>query len=233
MPKRPLSAVTKPAFQAHTEWASKPATSMLLIRHGETDWNVKRIIQGWKGTGLNALGLRQAKLAAARVKALPVKLDAVISSDLKRTRQTAQALVQATSARLVLMEEWRERNFGDWEAKSIEQLLAKFALGGKARADPFLSYDPHGGETMKTFSRRTEKALRRLETEFEGKFVAVVTHGGPMRIAACLATGVPTTKYFLYGRPGNAALTLIRSQGGTRWLEFYNDTAHLGTLIRA
>jgi hypothetical protein len=48
-----------------------------------------------------------------------------------------------------------------------------------------------------------------------------------VRIAACLALKVPCEKYFLLGRPGNASLTLIESQGGVRWVTFYNDMAHL------
>jgi broad specificity phosphatase PhoE len=80
---------------------------------------------------------------------------------------------------------------------------------------------------MAIFARRTEMALRAIERDYAGKTVIVVTHGGPLRVAACLATGIPPKKYFLLGRPGNASLSLIQSQGGVRWLEFYNDSSHL------
>jgi probable phosphoglycerate mutase len=222
-----LSAVLKPAFHAHTHWTPEPATRILLIRHGETQWNVRRRIQGWKGTGLNALGRRQAGVVARRVKAMGLNLDAILVSDLKRAVQTAQALARLCRLPLLRAKEWRERCFGDWEGKSIDEVLAGYRLGPEMRRDPFLVFDPKGGESMTVFARRTEMALRNIESRYAGKTVAVVTHGGPMRIAACLATGIPMKKYFLLGRPGNSSLTLIQRQGGVRWLEFYNDTAHL------
>jgi broad specificity phosphatase PhoE len=218
-----MSAVKKPAFQAHSHWAAQPPTSILLIRHGETDWNVARRIQGWKGTGLNALGRKQARAAAQRVKAMGLKLDALVASDLKRALQTAEAFGMP----IARMPEWRERNFGEWEGKSIETVLKDYKLGPQARRDPFLAFEPKNGETMAVFARRMEAALSLMERDYAGKTVAVVTHGGPMRVAACVATGIPPKKYFWLGRPGNSSLSMIQSQGGVRWLEFYNDMAHL------
>ena len=222
-----ISGLKKPAFHAHSQWAKLPSTNILLIRHGETDWNIKRRIQGWKGTGLNALGMKQARLMAARVKKIGLDIDAILVSDLKRAVQTAEALSQALGLPLIRMKEWRERCFGEWEGKSIEQVLAKYKLGPTARRDPFLAFEPKNGESMAVFARRIEKALQLVERTFQGKTVAVVTHGGPARIAGCIATGIPPKKYFWLGRPGNVSLSMIQSQAGVRWLEFYNDSSHL------
>ena len=200
---------------------------MVLLRHGETQWNVQRRIQGWKGTSLNALGLRQARLAALRLKKMGLKPDAVLVSDLRRAVQTAEAVAAKLGAPLKRWKEWRERSFGDWEGRNIEQILSKYKLGAKLRVDPFMAFDPKGGESMPVFERRIAKALSRVEKEYRGRTVVIVTHGGPVRIAACVATGISTKKYFLLGRPGNTSLSIIQSQGGTRWLETYNDTSHL------
>jgi broad specificity phosphatase PhoE len=222
-----LSDVKKPAFQVHTHWAQAPATRILFVRHGETDWNVKRIIQGWRGTHLNALGKRQARLMAARVKQMGLQLDEVFSSDLLRAHQTAEILARSLKLKPKKRHDLRERNFGDWEGKSIEALLSKYSLGGKVRKDPFLAYDPKGGEGMPVFAKRMRGFLNAMIKEQAGKTVAAVTHGGPMRIAACLAAGIDPKKYFVLGRPGNASLTLLSHQGGVWWVEFYNDMAHL------
>ncbi len=222
-----LSSITQPAFHAHTHWASHPPTSIFFLRHGETDWNVRRVIQGWKGTSLNAVGLKQAALAAKRVERLGLKFDAVVSSDLRRALQTAQVAAARLGAPLKVWKELRERRFGDWEGRSIEQVLSRFKLGPDSRQDPFLSFDPKGGESMSVFARRMQRLLARFEKEYAGKTVLAVTHGGPMRIAACLALKVPPKKYFLLGRPFNSSITLIQSQGGVRWVDFYNDASHL------
>lgn len=222
-----LSNVKKPSFEAHSHWAEQAPTRILFIRHGETDWNVVRRIQGWRGTSLNALGLRQAKLVARRVKGLGLGISAVLSSDLKRARQTGHAVATALKLPLHVDTDLRERCFGDWEGRTIDQILAGLKLGPSARKDPFLAFEPKGGESMPVFARRMQRFLKRAVKEHAGRTIAVVTHGGPVRIAACLATGIPPKVYFRLGRPGNVSLTLLGHQGKTWWMEQYNDMAHL------
>lgn len=222
-----LSHVKKPAFEAHRHWESRPPTRILFVRHGETAWNVARRIQGWKGTGLNALGLRQARLVAARIKRLDLDIAHVVSSDLKRARQTAQVVARALKLPLHLDTDLRERRFGTWEGKTIDEILSARSLGPNRRVDPFLAFEPKGGESMAVFARRLRRFLQRILREHNGKTVVAVTHGGPVRIAACLAAGIPPSQYFRLGRPGNVSLSLLGHQGGVWWVEEYNDMAHL------
>jgi broad specificity phosphatase PhoE len=123
--------------------------------------------------------------------------------------------------------EARERNFGQWEGKVIEEILAGLKARGVKARDPFMGVQPPKGESMPIFAARMGRMLSRLEREQAGKRVLVVTHGGPVRLAACVATGVPWKKYYLFGRPGNTSLSCIMSQGGVRWVECYNDLSHL------
>lgn len=222
-----LSNVKKPAFEAHRHWAGEQPTRILFIRHGETDWNVKRIIQGWKGTSLNALGRRQARLMAARVAGMGLKLDRLLSSDLGRARQTAEILGKRLKLGLHVEPLLRERRFGEWEGKRIEQILDGFKLGPKARKDPFLAFDPKGGESMAVFAKRMQKFLDKAIQLYPGQTIAAVSHGGPVRIAACLATGIKPKVYYRLGRPGNVSLSLLSHQGGVWWMEYYNDMSHL------
>lgn len=222
-----LSNVKQPAFEAHSHWAEAAPTRILFVRHGETDWNVKRKIQGWKGTRLNALGLRQARLMARRVAGMGLSIERILSSDLGRAHQTAQAL--AATLKLPLHKEplLRERCFGEWEGKSVDQVLAEHQVGPKTRTDPFLAFDPKGGESMSVFSRRMRSFLDKAIQAYPGQMLAAVTHGGPIRIAACLALGIPAKIYYRLGRPGNVSLTLLSHQGGVWWADFYNDSSHL------
>lgn len=222
-----LSGIQRPAFEKHTQWAEQPPTKILFVRHGETDWNVKRIIQGWKGSGLNSMGLRQARLAAARVKGMDLDISALLCSDLLRARQTAQCLGRSLGLPLKAGRDLRERCFGDWEGQSIDQVLERFKLGARVRKDPFLAFDPAGGESMDVFALRMRGFMERVLRDYAGRTVAAVSHGGPVRIAACLAAGIPPKRYFLLGRPGNVSLTLLSYQGGVWWIELYNDMGHL------
>jgi len=158
-------------------------------------------------------------------------VEVLLSSDLKRARQTAKALGVELGLKPQLREDLRERCFGDWEGHSIDQVLARFKLGERTRKDPFLAFDPAGGETMAVFARRMDAFLKAMLREHPGRTVAAVSHGGPVRIAACLAVGISPRRYFLLGRPGNVSLTLLSHQGGVWWMEFYNDMAHLETRL--
>jgi probable phosphoglycerate mutase len=222
-----LSQVKKPAFEAHRHWAEDEPTRILFVRHGETDWNVQRIIQGWKGTELNALGRRQAALAAKRLPRLGLRFDVVLASDLGRAHETARILAKAL--RLPVRKEplLRERRFGVWEGKSIEQILGGLGLGARTRKDPFLSFDPPKGESMPVFAKRTQRFLDKALRLYGGKTLLAVTHGGPARIAACLALRIPPKQYFRLGRPGNVSFSLLCHQGGVWWAELYNDMSHL------
>lgn len=222
-----LTQVRRPAFEAHRHWSGEEPTRILFVRHGETDWNVKRIIQGWTGTSLNALGRRQAALMAGRVARMGLKIDRVLSSDLGRAHQTAAILGKRLGLAVRKEPLLRERRFGEWEGKRIEEVLAAFKLGPKARKDPFLAFDPKGGESMAAFARRMQRFLDQALRRYPGQTLAAVSHGGPVRIAACLATGIPPKVYYRLGRPGNVSLTLLSHQGGVWWVEFYNDMSHL------
>jgi broad specificity phosphatase PhoE len=222
-----LSNVSRPPFEKHTQWAEGPPTKILFVRHGETDWNVRGVIQGWKGAGLNDLGLRQARLAAKRVKGMDMNVSVVLSSDLKRARQTANILGTAIGAKVKARKDLRERRFGAWEGLTISQVLERFKLGKDARQDPFLAFDPRGGESMTVFAARMDRFLKAVLKEYAGRTVAAITHGGPIRICSCLATGISPQRYFLLGRPGNVSLTVLAHQGGVWWVELYNDMAHL------
>jgi 2,3-bisphosphoglycerate-dependent phosphoglycerate mutase len=222
-----LSNVTRPAFEAHRHWAGDEPTRILFVRHGETDWNVRRIIQGWTGTSLNALGRKQAALMAGRVAKMGLSIDKVLSSDLGRAHQTASILAKRLKLPVHKEPLLRERRFGEWEGKRIEEVLASFKLGPKARKDPFLAFDPKGGESMAVFAKRMRRFLDKVVRLYPGQTIAAVSHGGPVRIAACLATGIPPKVYFRLGRPGNVSLSLLGHQGGVWWAEFYNDMSHL------
>lgn len=228
-----LSNVKKAAFEAHTHWADASPTRVVFLRHGETDWNVKRVIQGWKGTGLNALGLKQARLAAQRIQAMDLGVSAVLCSDLLRARQTAAALGRVLKLKPQPRADLRERGFGDWEGKSVDAVLARFKLGPKARTDPFLAFDPQGGESIRVFAKRMQGFLKAVVVEHAGTTVAAVSHGGPVRVAACLAVGIEPQVYFRLGRPGNVSITVLAHQGGVWWMELYNDMGHLEPRARA
>ncbi len=155
------------------------ATTIFLVRHGETDWNRERRIQGHSDIPLNESGRIQAQALSERLEG--EHFDAVYSSDLSRARETAQIAAAPTSLPLTELVELREKHFGSWEGLTSDVVLARF---------PEASSGPWGdGETTDEMSARVVAALRSIAADHNGGNVLVVTHGGPVR-AALRASGM-------------------------------------------
>ncbi|MFH1671128.1 MAG: class I tRNA ligase family protein [Patescibacteria group bacterium] len=156
------------------------SVDITLVRHGETDWNSKRIIQGHTDTDLNKSGEQQVKESASKLKGK--KFDVIISSDLKRASKSAEIL----SKELNIPHEgkWtelRERKHGEWEGKKRTEVLSDDmpSMG--------IAYiNPKGGESREQFFLRLEKAGEKILNEFKGKKILVVSHGGAIKALGCI-----------------------------------------------
>lgn len=146
--------------------------SLLLIRHGETDFNATRVMQ-FPHTPLGANGLAQAERLGARLAAR--RLGLIVTSDYVRARMTAECVAAASGAGLVENPLLRERNFGDLRGTAYD------ALGG---IDPFApDFEPPNGESWAVFHARVDEAwaaLQALVTQVEDD-IAIVTHGLVLR----------------------------------------------------
>lgn len=170
------------------------STEFLIVRHGETPWNVERRIQGWRDIDLNDNGHLQAKRLAARLSEAQqphAPLHAIYSSDLARARSTAQAVADQLRLPLGLVEGIRERNYGVLEGVPFDQMQQHHPDIAKV----WQSRDPDGiipeGETLREFHVRVTDALQSLASQHQQQRVLVVTHGGAMDIIWRAATGEP------------------------------------------
>lgn len=165
------------------------ATELLLIRHGETDWNRRQCFQGQIDVPLNSLGLAQAQRLGERL--ADEALDALVVSDLTRTRQTAAPTAAALGLEPRYTPRLREQAFGLLEGLSFDEIRVKhpaeFALW--VRHDPDYAL-PGGAESRRLFHRRVVEALRELAAEHAGQRVAVVTHGGVLDMVWRSAQGL-------------------------------------------
>lgn len=164
-------------------------TTLWLIRHGETDWNVAGRLQGHREVPLNENGLRQARgLAATLAKEPPFA--ALYSSDLGRAKETAAAAAEVLGLPVTSRSELRERNFGVLSDLTWVEAEAKHPeLFSRLRArDP--DFVPAGGESLSQTFARTVTALNSIAREWPGAQVLVVTHGGVIDAAWRAANGV-------------------------------------------
>jgi probable phosphoglycerate mutase len=165
--------------------------TVLLVRHGETEWNRTRRVQGWAPVGLDDTGRRQARSAADRI-ASEYDVDRIVASDLRRTRETARILgrsLEVPDDRRRFDRAWRERDFGVYQGLSYEALFdghPEFAIGTNREAA--LQIRPEGGESLLEARDRVLGAFRSLVAGLS-ETVLVVTHGGPIHVVRAHVDG--------------------------------------------
>jgi len=164
-------------------------TRLLLIRHGETQWNAQGRIQGHRDIGLSERGTRQAQLLAQFL--AREDIDVVFASDLSRAHDTARPLAQARGVDLHIDWRLRERGFGLFEGHTYEEAEAnwpnEYAIW--RRRDP--AYAVPGGESYLTARTRVFEFLSEILHRHAGATVAVVTHGGVLDIVYRAALAIP------------------------------------------
>ena len=151
-----------------------------IVRHGQTDWNKKHLIQGQTDIPLNEEGKLQVKGLAEEFRS--IHFDAVFSSDLTRTRQTAEILALEKKLAVGATHLLRERTFGKLEGKATSELRAVHAELIKLTDEEIKKFKPYEGyETDEVVIGKTITFLRETAIAYPGKTVLVVSHSANMR----------------------------------------------------
>jgi alpha-ribazole phosphatase/probable phosphoglycerate mutase len=161
--------------------------TLLLTRHGETEWNATHRWQGFTGPPLNEVGARQAQELSEKL--ARTQIDAVYSSDSTRAIETAQIVAGPHGLHVCQDERLREVNFGEWEGLTRDEINERYA-GAFREWEMCKLAAPTGGETDLQMARRVIEALREIAARHAGQRVLVVTSGGPMRAVQAHAEGV-------------------------------------------
>jgi len=154
---------------------TKP-TRILLVRHGETDWNATGRLQGQSDTPLNAVGHEQARRAAQRLACEPVR--GLYSSDLARAFQTATIIGQTSGLTVVTSPRLRERRYGAWEGLTAAEIQAQYPEQFAAWRARVVDFAPPQGETRSQLLSRALAELNAIARRHTGEMAVVVTHGG-------------------------------------------------------
>lgn len=163
------------------------STHLLLLRHGETDWNTQKRIQGQTDTALNARGHAQARALVAATSGLHI--DAVYSSDLARARDSASYLADARGLEVTALPELRERHLGMFQGYTGAEAQARWPeeYARYKRRDTTQTLGE--GESLQQLRQRVIAACGELIARHPGGHVALVTHAGVIDIAYRHALG--------------------------------------------
>jgi 2,3-bisphosphoglycerate-dependent phosphoglycerate mutase len=199
-------------------------TELIVIRHGETDWNRQNRFQGQIDVPLNAAGQAQAQRLAERL--VGERFDAIVSSDLLRARATAKMATPASSVPLVAEPLWREQSFGVLEGLDVPTIVSKHPDLWSSWTRHDADYALPGGESVRDFHARVLRAVLALVQQHEGRRVAVFTHGGALDMLWRSAHGLPLHGPRECAIPNTGINRLRWRNGGLEILE-WADAAHL------
>jgi broad specificity phosphatase PhoE len=153
-------------------------TTILLARHGETDWNREGRFQGWADPPLNETGRAQARALARQLADVP--FDAVYSSDLRRAHETAVIVAELHGIPVVADAELREIDVGSWSGLTRPEIEARFP-----------DAEHHDGETRDEHRARVLAAVERIACAHPRERILIVSHGGSLRALRRHAVGEP------------------------------------------
>jgi probable phosphoglycerate mutase len=203
-------------------------TDLIVIRHGETDWNRAHRFQGQIDVPLNATGIDQAERLGQRLADEPI--DLLVCSDLLRARRTAEPLWRQRGLAPVVDPLWREQGFGLLEGLDVPTIRSRHAelwdRWVRHEADYAL---PQGGESNRDFHARVVAALRHLVAAHAGRRIVVVTHGGVLDMLWREANRLPLHGPRVCDIP-NTGINRLRWRGDALQIVQWADAAHLAGL---
>lgn len=193
-----------------------------LIRHGETDSNSQKRFQGRIDIPLNAKGMGQVGCLERFMKGK--KLDAIYSSSMLRARMTAAPLAMSHNLGYKPMELLQEVSFGQWEGLSFDEISKRWPDELNAFLTRPGDWVPPGGETFAQVAERCQKAFDQIFAEQgHDKNIAIVSHGGIIRVQLCLLLGMPLNNLWRIG-VHNVSVSSLTDWQGNMVVETVNDT---------
>ena len=166
---------------------------IIFVRHGETDYNKIKRVQGTQQIPLNEQGKTQAQQVAESLQ--QYKITHIYCSGLVRARETAEIINRSLSLPIMIDDRLNERNWGIWENKNLGDILQQ-EESTKFWSEENLDANPHQGETTRNLMKRCTGFLNDLvKNHAKSDVILVVTHGGPMRMIRGIIKGLHDEEY--------------------------------------
>jgi len=208
---------------------SRPvSTRICFIRHGETDWNKEKRIQGHTDISLNEVGRAQA--LAMAFNAAHQRFHAIYSSDLLRAQETAQVLAQREDHTVKLLPQLRERHYGIFQGITAAQGAERYPQAYAYYLARDLDYDFETGESLRGFAERVSEGIDWLVRHHSGQTIAAVSHSGVLDVIYRRATNRPLSTPRDFKIP-NCALNWFHFDGQGWHLEAWGDRHHLHEVL--
>ncbi len=201
-------------------------TTVLLVRHGQTAWNLNGRWQGHADVPLNETGREQAAAIAQRLaKQTEWKIDALYASDLERATETAVIIGKAIGHTPIFDPIWRERDMGGFSGLTRPQILVEYPGLLEGERSGF-GLTPPNGESGDAFWDRGAEAINSVVTNHAGETILVVSHGGILYATVARLLGMGQDNFGNL-RFGNTSLSVMEIDDHHARLHLLNDMNHL------
>ena len=202
-------------------------TKILLVRHGETNWNKEHRLQGHLDIGLNQQGIIQAQLLGQAL--AQEKIDIAYSSDLSRALDTANTITSHHEVPTIVDSQLRERCYGEIQGMTYQEIEEKLPDNHRAWHSRDPDFQPKGGETLRQFYVRVTSSMERIAQNHVGEVVLIVAHGGVLDCMYRLATNMDIAekrKVELL----NTSLNRLVFTDNSLQIETWGDISHINQL---
>ena len=204
-------------------------TTIMLIRHGDTDWNMEEIFRGRADVELNETGMKQAKLLAEYLEGEPIK--GIYSSPLKRALKTAKTISESHDIEVMAARELIDFDYGEWQGLSHGVVKERYPkLYNDWMSNPQVVRMPKG-ENLDDVKRRTISLVDRLIAEHEGT-IALVSHRVIHKVLICALLGLDNSRFWNI-RLDTCGITTFTCDDNGFVLVRHNDTSFLKPIARA
>ena len=199
-------------------------TYVMVVRHGETEWNTEGRRQGHLDSTLTAKGRAQAEALAQRF--TPESCSAIYSSDLGRAYETARTIAEKTGHEVVPDARLRERNLGIFQGLDGDEIRARYPREYEEHRNGGADHAVPEGESFREQTERNMVCLEELAKRHAGEVIMVVTHGGVLSalFRHTLDISLDAPRRFSFK---NASVNLFKFQDGVWGLETWGDITHL------
>ena len=203
-------------------------TTVIMVRHGESESNKKSIFTGQMNTELTELGLRQAELAAEALK--NVHIDRIYASDLSRAYNTGLPIAKSHGLEIEKNKGLREIFAGDWEGLGFDEIKEKFTEDYNRWREDIGHARCTGGESIAELYDRVVGEVIRLAEENPGKTICLASHATPVRTVCAASSGIRAEELHREPFPGNASISIFEYENGRLTAKVKGDVTHLADL---
>ncbi|NLY66948.1 MAG: histidine phosphatase family protein [Tissierellia bacterium] len=197
-----------------------------LARHGESQWNVLKIVQGQKNIPLTNKGIKQAELLGKRL--INEQIEKIYSSDLARAYDTAKIIGKIIDVEVEPMKEFREINFGVWEGLSKNELLTKYRTEYEKWLKNPKDLILEGAETLAELQERALEGINKIINLNGDRYnnILIVSHSATIKVIILGLLGISLNN-FKNLTLGNVSLSIIEYRNYNKVLKLFNNTDHV------